>query len=227
MEPVTTALLTSTQLDASSVPVKLSFREFLRKLGHARQHGIGPQEKTMNKSMLIGTVLGMGIATAGGAIGGYQLLKEPDYADVVRSTPIVKQTKIPQQECRDETVVKQKPVKDQNRIAGKVIGATIGGVLGHQVGDGSGKKVATVAGAVAGGYAGDKVQKNMQQKDTYTVVEKRCKTVYETREDITGYDVVYRIKGKESSVRMDHDPGQRIPLKDGELVLLSANTVSE
>lgn len=181
----------------------------------------------MNKSMLIGTVLGMGIATAGGAIGGYQLLKEPDYADVVRSTPIVKQTKIPQQECHDETVVKQKPVKDQNRIAGKVIGATIGGVLGHQVGDGSGKKVATVAGAVAGGYAGDKVQKNMQQKDTYTVVEKRCKTVYETREDITGYDVVYRIKGKESSVRMDHDPGQRIPLKDGELVLLSANTVSE
>lgn len=181
----------------------------------------------MNKSMLIGTVLGMGIATAGGAIGGYQLLKEPDYAEVVRSTPVIKHTKIPQQECRDETVVKQRPVKDQNRIAGKVIGATIGGVLGHQVGDGSGKKVATVAGAVAGGYAGDKVQKNMQQKNTYTVVEKRCKTVYETREDITGYDVVYRIKGKESSVRMDHDPGQRIPLKDGELVLLSSNTSPE
>lgn len=180
----------------------------------------------MNKSMLIGTVLGMGVATAGGAIGGYQLLKEPTHAEVVRSTPIVKQTKIPQQECHDETVVKQKPVKDQNRIAGKVTGAIIGGVLGHQVGDGNGKKVATVAGAVAGGYAGDKVQKNMQQKDTYTVVEKRCKTVYETREDITGYDVVYRIKGKESSVRMDYDPGQEIPLKDGQL-LLSTNDTSD
>lgn len=181
----------------------------------------------MNKSMLIGTVLGVGIATAGGAIGGYQLLKEPDYAEVVRSTPIVKQTKVPQQECRDETVTKQRAVKDQNRVAGKVIGATIGGVLGHQVGDGSGKKVATVAGAVAGGYAGDKVQKNMQEKDTYTVVEKRCKTVYETREDITGYDVVYRIKDRESSIRLDHDPGSRIPLKDGELLILSANQAAQ
>lgn len=175
----------------------------------------------MNKSMLIGTVLGMGIATAGGAIGSYQLLKAPDYAEVVRSTPVIKQTKIPQQECRDETVVHKKPVKDTNRIAGKAVGAVLGGVLGHQVGDGSGKKVATVAGAVAGGYAGDRVQKNMQDKDTYTTVEKRCKTTYETREDITGYNVVYRLNGKESSVRMDHDPGQRIPVEDGELVILS------
>ncbi len=177
----------------------------------------------MNKSMLIGTVLGMGIATAGGAIGSYQLLKEPDYAEVLSSTPITKQTKIPQQECRDETVVRKKPVKDENRITGKAVGAVIGGVLGHQVGDGSGKKVATVAGAVAGGYAGDRVQKNMQDKNTYTTVEKRCKTVYETREDITGYNVVYRLKGKESQVRMDHDPGQRIPLQDGELMILSTS----
>ncbi|PUA28310.1 MAG: hypothetical protein B0W54_17730 [Cellvibrio sp. 79] len=175
----------------------------------------------MNKSMLIGTVLGVGIATAGGAIGSYQLLKEPNYAEVVRTTPITKQTKIPHQECRDETVVKQRPVKDENRIAGKAVGAVLGGVLGHQVGGGNGKKVATVAGAVAGGYAGDKVQKNMQEGDTYTTVEKRCKTVYETREDITGYNVIYRLKGKESNIRLDRDPGDRIPVQDGELVISS------
>ncbi len=180
----------------------------------------------MNKSMLIGTVLGVGIATAGGAIGSYQLLKEPDYAEVVRTTPITKQIKIPQQECRDETVVRQRPVKDENRIAGKAVGAVLGGVLGHQVGGGNGKKVATVAGAVAGGYAGDKVQKNMQQNDTYTTVEKRCKTVYETREDITGYNVVYRLKGRESSVKMDYDPGEKIPLQNGQLVLNDTNDVA-
>lgn len=173
----------------------------------------------MNKSMLIGTVLGVGIATAGGAIGGYQMLKEPDHAEVVSSTPIIKQSKIPQQECRDETVVRKKPVQDENRIAGKAVGAVIGGVLGHQVGGGSGKKVATVAGAVAGGYAGDRVQKNMQDKNTYTTVEKRCKTVYETREDITGYNVVYRLKGREQRVKMDYDPGEKIPLQNGQLVL--------
>lgn len=173
----------------------------------------------MNKSMIIGTILGAGVATAGGAIGSYQLLKASDYAEVISSTPVVKQTKIPHEECRDETVVHQKPVQDQNRIAGKVIGAVVGGALGHQVGGGSGKKVATVAGAVAGGYAGDKVQGNMQKNDTYTTVEKRCKTTYETREDITGYDVVYRLEDKESSVRLDYDPGNKIPVENGRLVL--------
>lgn len=173
----------------------------------------------MNKSMIIGTILGAGVATAGGAIGSYQLLKAPDYAEVISSTPVVKQTKIPHEECHDETVVHQKPVKDENRIAGKLIGAVAGGVLGHQVGGGSGKKVATVAGAVAGGYAGDKVQGNMQKSDTYTTVEQRCKTTYETREDITGYDVVYRLEDKESSVRMTYDPGNKIPVENGQLVL--------
>lgn len=173
----------------------------------------------MNKSMIIGTILGAGVATAGGAIGSYQLLKAPDYAEVISSTPVIKQTKIPHEECHDETVVHQKPVKDENRIAGKLIGAVAGGVLGHQVGGGTGKKVATVAGAVAGGYAGDKVQGNMQKNDTYTTVEQRCKTTYETREDITGYDVVYRLEDKESSVRMTYDPGNKIPVENGQLVL--------
>lgn len=181
----------------------------------------------MNKSMLIGTVLGAGIATAGGAIGGYQLLKQADYAEVVSSTPIIKESKIPHQECHDETVVKQKPIKDQNRVAGKVIGAVVGGALGNQVGGGDGKKVATVAGAVAGGYAGDKVQHNMQQKDTYTTVEQRCKTTYETREDIVGYNVVYRLEGKESSIKMNYDPGTRIPLQNGELVIAQADSTSQ
>ena len=173
----------------------------------------------MNKSMIIGTILGAGVATAGGAIGSYHLLKAPDYAEVLSSSPIIKETKIPHEECHDETVVRQKPVKDQNRIAGKVIGAVAGGVLGHQVGGGNGKKVATVAGAVAGGYAGDKVQGNMQKGDTYTTVEQRCKTTYETREDITGYDVVYRLENKESSVKMSYDPGNKIPVENGQLVL--------
>ncbi|MFC3115757.1 glycine zipper 2TM domain-containing protein [Cellvibrio fontiphilus] len=169
--------------------------------------------------MIMGTLLGVGIATTGGAIASYQFLKEPSYAEVISSVPVTKTTKIPREECHNETVVHQKPVKDTNRIAGKVIGAVVGGALGNQVGGGNGKKVATVAGAVAGGYAGDKVQANMQAKDTYTTVEQRCKTVYDSREDITGYDVTYRLKDKESSLRLDYDPGTRIPVENGELVL--------
>lgn len=173
----------------------------------------------MNKSMIVGTVLGIGVATAGGSIASYQLLKEPGYAEVVKAEALKKQIQIPREECHDETVVRQKPVKDEHRIAGKAIGAVVGGVLGNQVGGGSGKKVATVAGAVAGGYAGDRVQDNMQKSNTYTTVEKVCNTVYETREEITGYNVTYRLKDEEGTVRMTYDPGQRIPVKNGQLVL--------
>jgi uncharacterized protein YcfJ len=181
----------------------------------------------MNKSMIIGTVLGIGVATAGGAIASYQFNKEPDHAKVIKTLAVTKEVKIPHEECVDKTVVRQKPVQDQNRIAGKVIGAVVGGALGNQVGGGNGKKVATVAGAVAGGYAGDKVQSNMQKGDTYTTVEQSCKTVYETREEITGYDVTYRIKDKEEVVRMSYDPGQQIPLQNGQLVFTpQAETVT-
>jgi uncharacterized protein YcfJ len=62
----------------------------------------------------------------------------------------------------------------------------------------------------------------MQKGDTYTTVEQSCKTVYETREEITGYDVTYRIKDKVDVVRMPYDPGQKIPLQNGQLVLAPA-----
>ncbi len=179
----------------------------------------------MNKSMMVGVLLGVGVATIGGAVAGYQHFKQPDHAEVLKAVAITKKVKVPHEECHDKTVVHQKEVKDQNRIAGKAIGAVLGGVLGHQVGGGNGKKVATVAGAVAGGYAGDRVQNNMQKNDTYTTVEKVCSTAYETREDIDGYNVTYRIKDKEGQVRMDYDPGNSIPVKDGQLVLTPGESI--
>ena len=34
-----------------------------------------------------------------------------------------------------------------------------------------------------------------------------------------GYDVKYRLRGEEGQVRMDHEPGERIPVRDGELLI--------
>lgn len=178
----------------------------------------------MNKSMLIGSVFGAVAVTAGGAIGGYQMMKGDDYAEVVGVQPVTETIRTPREECHDETVTRQRPVKDQHRIAGTAIGAVIGGVLGNQVGGGSGKKVATVAGAAAGGYAGNKVQENMQQGDTYTTTERVCNTVTDTHEKVVGYDVTYKLDGKTGTVRMDQEPGERIPAKDGQLVLGQADT---
>jgi uncharacterized protein YcfJ len=180
----------------------------------------------MNKSMIIGVVLGAGVATAGGTYAGYHMLKESNSAEVLKTLAVTKKIKIPHESCAEHAVVHQKEVKDPNRIAGKAIGAVVGGVLGHQVGGGNGKKVATVAGAVAGGYAGDRVQDNMQKKDTYTTMETRCETTYETKEEVVGYDVTYRIDDKDAVVRMTYDPGTSIPLKNGELVLNQENGTS-
>ncbi|MFZ3202411.1 MAG: glycine zipper 2TM domain-containing protein [Pseudomonas sp.] len=173
----------------------------------------------MNKSMLVGAVLGAVGVTAGGAVATYSLISGPEYAEVLAVQPIKETIKTPREVCEDVTVTRQKPVKDQHQIAGTAIGAVVGGLLGNQVGGGTGKKIATVAGAVGGGYAGNKVQENMQAGATYTTTENRCRTVTDTSEKVVGYDVKYELDGKEGRVRMDSDPGSRIPVKDGQLVL--------
>jgi uncharacterized protein YcfJ len=173
----------------------------------------------MNKSMVVGAVLGAVAVTAGGAVATYNLVGGPKYAEVLAVKPVKETIKTPRQVCQDVTVTRQKPVQDQHRIAGTAIGAVVGGLLGNQVGGGNGKKIATVAGAVGGGYAGNKVQGNMQANDTYTTTETRCDTVTDTSEKLVGYDVKYQLDGKEGRVRMESDPGSRIPVEDGQLVL--------
>lgn len=206
----------------------------------------------MNKSMLVGTVLGAAVATAGGAIAGFSLLKkEPEFAQVLAVEAIKEtvktprqechdeQVKTPRQECHNETVTHQRPVQDNNRIAGSLLGAVAGAALGKQVGGGRGKKAATVLGAAAGGYAGNQIQKGMQQRDTYTTTEQRCstaydshteqrcETVFDTSENTVGYNVSYSLGDMQGRVRMDHDPGDRIPVKDGVLVLDAKTAVPD
>lgn len=174
----------------------------------------------MNRSMLIGIVAGAVAATAVGGYAGYRALNpEPRFADVLAVDTVTETQKTPREVCEDVVVTEQAPVKDPNRIAGTAIGAVAGGLLGNQVGGGTGKTLATVAGAAAGGYAGNQVQKNMQEKDTVNRTEQRCKTVYDTQTKTIGYDVRYRLGEEEGTVRMAQRPGERIPVKDGKLVL--------
>ena len=171
--------------------------------------------------MVKGFVIG-GIAMVvltGGAVTGYKAMTKPTQADVVAVKEVTQTVTTPRQECQEVQVQKKAPVKDENRVAGTVIGGVAGGLLGSTVGGGRGKTVATVAGAAAGGYAGNQVQKNMQEKDVVTTTETRCKTVNDTSHKVIGYDVTYRLDGKEKVVRTSFKPGPTIPVKDGQLVL--------
>lgn len=173
----------------------------------------------MNKSMVVGAVLGAVGVTAGGAVATYSLVSAPQYAQVLAVKPVNETIKTPREVCKEVAVTRQAPVKDQHQIAGTAIGAVVGGLLGNQVGGGNGKKIATVAGAVGGGYAGNKAQEHMQGTDTYTTTETRCSTVIDTSEKRVGYDVKYELDGKVVEVRMASDPGRQIPVRDGQLVL--------
>lgn len=137
------------------------------------------------------------------------------YAQVVSVDPVRKATPTSKQVCQDEVVNHTAPPKDEHRLVGTAIGAVAGGLLGNQVGGGKGKTLATVAGAVGGGYAGNRIQANRQHAQVTTSVERKCETVNNSSTKIVGYDVRYEYNGVTRTVRMDHDPGDRVQVQEG------------
>lgn len=108
----------------------------------------------MNKSLLTGVAIGVAAAAGVSAVAGYKMLnKGPEYAEVVKVTPLTRTVSVPRRECHDETVTRPAKPRDEHRFLGSIAGAVVGGVLGHQIGGGTGRDIATVAGAAAGGYA--------------------------------------------------------------------------
>lgn len=174
----------------------------------------------MDKSMIKGMAVG-GIAMVvlgASAVTGYKTMTKPEFAEVVAVKEVFETVVTPREKCEDVQVQHQAPVKDEHRIAGTVVGGLAGGLLGSTVGGGKGKTLATVAGAAAGGYAGNRVQKNMQEKDVTTTTEHRCKTVNEKSQKVVGYNVTYRLDGKDGTVRTSFKPGPTLPVKDGQVV---------
>ncbi len=137
------------------------------------------------------------------------------YAKVVSVEPVRSTASTPRQVCHDETVSHTAPPRDENRLAGTAIGAVAGGLLGNQIGGGKGRTLATVAGAVGGGYAGNRIQANRQHGEVTSSVERRCSTVRDSSSKIVGYDVRYQYNGVTRTVRMDHDPGDRVQVQEG------------
>lgn len=171
--------------------------------------------------MIKGIVIG-GIAMvvlAAGVVTGYNVLVKPKFAEVVTVKEITETIKTPREVCEDVQVQQQAPVKDPNRVTGTVIGGVAGGLLGNRIGHGRGKTVATVAGAAGGAYAGNQVQKSMQNNDVVTTTKRVCKTVYDKSQKVVGYDITYRLEGKEEVVRTSFKPGATLPVKNGQVVV--------
>ncbi len=114
----------------------------------------------MNKSMLIGAVFGVGVATAAAGFAGYSM-----YGKSRADSPVAAQ------HCYEVAVQTPFEPKDEKRISGTVVGALIGGAVGKDVGDSG---VTTAAGAAVGAIAGNQAQKKLQENRTVTTSERRC-----------------------------------------------------
>jgi len=176
----------------------------------------------MNRAMVGGVLIGVALATSGAVVAGLAS-RDARYAEVLDVEPVTHDVRLPRQVCGDEPVQSRRPAQDEHRVAGTVIGAALGGVLGHQVGGGNGRTVATVAGAAAGGYAGNRVQKHMQDSDTETTTQHRCHTVQDVQHEVVGYDVRYRLGETTDVIRTKQRPPERIPVRDGRLVIDDAS----
>jgi len=173
----------------------------------------------MDRSMIKGIALGgVAMVVLGAGAVGYKALNKPKVAEVVVAKEVYETVVTPREQCADVQVQQQAPVKDEHRVAGTAIGAVAGGLLGSTIGGGKGKTAATVVGAVGGGYAGNQVQKGMQQRDVTTVTERRCQTVQDKSQKLVGYNVTYRLEGKQGQVRLSFKPGPTLPVKDGQVV---------
>lgn len=182
-------------------------------------------DKSLAKGLIIGGVAS--VVLGAGAVTGYRTLSEPRSAEVLAVKDVVETVVTPQERCSDVAVRHQAPVQDERRVAGSVIGGIAGGLIGNQIGGGNGKKLATVAGVAAGGYAGNQVQKNMQERDAVVTTEHRCRTVNEKSQKIVGYDVTYRLAGKEGVVRTSFKPGPTLAVKNGQVVVTAPEATSK
>ncbi|MEW8507851.1 MAG: glycine zipper 2TM domain-containing protein [Candidatus Thiodiazotropha sp.] len=165
------------------------------------------------KAMTIGTALMIAsmTATAGGHRDHYR-----DTAKVIDVEPIYRSVEIsyPERECWDEEVDHYHP--DGSRYTPTVLGGIIGGVVANKIsrGRGRGRDAATVAGALLGGAIGHDISQKHSGGHYTTSVERRCEVSHQTRyeEELVGYDVTYRYKGREFTTRTRNHPGKRIPI---------------
>lgn len=152
----------------------------------------------MNNTVLAGIIVGGVVIAAAGSIvanSGYNPLQK--YATVVAVEPAFDVTRTPRQVCGDEAVLAQAAVPGDATVA-----ATPGPVA-----------------APAPEAAKPEPASAAKPGDAEAEASAECVVVYDTSSVQAGYDVTYDLDGSQKVVRMDRDPGKRIPVEDGELVL--------
>jgi len=158
----------------------------------------------------------MGFSAASQAGGAH---RHQDYARVTDVRPIYRTVtdKIPEQQCRVETVQTTRDVGGSRSPAGTIIGGVVGAAVGNSLGRDLGhntrdKQVGTVAGAIVGAVIGHTISSARQQVVTGIENVEQCRTQYRyvQHQELVGYDVGYRYQGQHYRTQTDQHPGKRI-----------------
>lgn len=145
----------------------------------------------MNNSALAGIIVGAVVLAAAGSIFAKSDYNPlQKYAAVVSIEPAFNTTRTPRQVCGDEATLAQAPATGESPAAPQP----------------AEPKVAPAA-------------KSANAVTAEAAEAGPCVVVYDTSSVQSGYDVTYELDGIQKVVRMDRDPGPRIPVEDGELVL--------
>lgn len=135
-------------------------------------------------------------------------------ARVISSTPVYESVNEPRRECWTETSDYETRDYDRayrNNTPGTIIGAIAGGLLGSTVGRGNGRVAAAAVGAATGAVVGGQWN-NGTRYERYPQQVERCRTTNHVREVMNGYDVRYRLQGREFQTRLPYDPGKWVML---------------
>ena len=152
----------------------------------------------MNNRVLAGIIVGAVVLAAAGAIlanSSHNPWKQ--YAKVVSVEPAFDVTRTPREVCGEEATLAR-----ESSLSGGVD--------------------ATAPGTPATAPIPETPQAPAPtdgEKEAGAVAETDCLVVYDTSSVAAGFDVTYELDGSQKVIRMDHDPGNRIPVEDGELVL--------
>ncbi len=134
-------------------------------------------------------------------------------ARVVRVEPIVERVRfsVPVEHCWTER--ERQVRRGGDRTAATVAGGVVGAVIGNRVSDGRG--LGTVAGAVAGAVVGSELAGDRGRRVEYRDV-RHCEVRHEPRVErrVVAYHVTYEYRGRRDVVRMDHDPGRHVAIRD-------------
>lgn len=169
----------------------------------------------MNKLPIIaGIALGLSLAGAANADSRWaQNDVYQDSARVLRAQPIYETVSvtIPEEHCR--TVSRpHRSGHHRDSYTQPLLGAIVGGVVGNQFGKGRGNTAMTVAGTLLGASIANDMDRH--RGPVHHRPQRECEIVerHETREELVGYRVKYKYKGRIYHTRMDYDPGDTLPV---------------